>query len=422
MGRVKLMSLFLAFSLAVSGAVFAQEAEQNGNKVDELKSSIESKAEELNKLSSEIAEVEANLGRTKAKSQNISQDVSRLSANIRQLDLRVRAGEITVDKLRLELRELSLGIRDIQDGISTKKAAVAASLRVMQQKDTENLLVILLRNGSLADSVAEAQNIFNLNQGLSVEISGLQSLQEELAEKVSTTSGKKQSIEQETQNAQYQQKLTAEQKAERERLLNLTKAEQREYEAQLAELEKQQEAITRVIEELEHELRASFDPSLLPLKRPGVLAYPVTDVYVTQEYGQTDFAAQAYKSKTHGGVDFRASIGTPILAAEDGIVMASDNNDKGTSRWQKYQYGQHVLIEHDNNLATLYAHLSTRLVSKGERVTRGQVIGYSGSTGYSTGPHLHFGVYWAPSIQLKSIPPAAGLVPIGVTIDPEDYL
>ena len=416
------MSLFLAFSLAVSGAVFAQEAEQNGNKVDELKSSIESKAEELNKLSSEIAEVEANLGRTKAKSQNISQDVSRLSANIRQLDLRVRAGEITVDKLRLELRELSLGIRDIQDGISTKKAAVAASLRVMQQKDTENLLVILLRNGSLADSVAEAQNIFNLNQGLSVEISGLQSLQEELAEKVSTTSGKKQSIEQETQNAQYQQKLTAEQKAERERLLNLTKAEQREYEAQLAELEKQQEAITRVIEELEHELRASFDPSLLPLKRPGVLAYPVTDVYVTQEYGQTDFAAQAYKSKTHGGVDFRASIGTPILAAEDGIVMASDNNDKGTSRWQKYQYGQHVLIEHDNNLATLYAHLSTRLVSKGERVTRGQVIGYSGSTGYSTGPHLHFGVYWAPSIQLKSIPPAAGLVPIGVTIDPEDYL
>ena len=261
-----------------------------------------------------------------------------------------------------------------------------------------------------------------MNQGLSVEISGLQSLQEELAEKVSTTSGKKQSIEQETQNAQYQQKLTAEQKAERERLLNLTKAEQREYEAQLAELEKQQEAITRVIEELEHELRASFDPSLLPLKRPGVLAYPVTDVYVTQEYGQTDFAAQAYKSKTHGGVDFRASIGTPILAAEDGIVMASDNNDKGTSRWQKYQYGQHVLIEHDNNLATLYAHLSTRLVSKGERVTRGQVIGYSGSTGYSTGPHLHFGVYWAPSIQLKSIPPAAGLVPIGVTIDPEDYL
>ena len=416
------MSLFLAFSLAVSGAVFAQEAEQNGNKVDELKSSIESKAEELNKLSSEIAEVEANLGRTKAKSQNISQDVSRLSANIRQLDLRVRAGEITVDKLRLELRELSLGIRDIQDGISTKKAAVAASLRVMQQKDTENLLVILLRNGSLAESVAEAQNIFDLNQGLSVEISGLQSLQEELAEKVSTTSGKKQSIEQETQNAQYQQKLTAEQKAERERLLNLTKAEQREYEAQLAELEKQQEAITRVIEELEHELRASFDPSLLPLKRPGVLAYPVTDVYVTQEYGQTDFAAQAYKSKTHGGVDFRASIGTPILAAEDGIVMASDNNDKGTSRWQKYQYGQHVLIEHDNNLATLYAHLSTRLVSKGERVTRGQVIGYSGSTGYSTGPHLHFGVYWAPSIQLKSIPPAAGLVPIGVTIDPEDYL
>ena len=102
--------------------------------------------------------------------------------------------------------------------------------------------------------------------------------------------------------------------------------------------------------------------------------------------------------------------------------MAVDNNDRGVSRWQKYQYGRYVLIKHDNNLSTLYAHLSRQVVARGATVKRGDLIGYSGNTGYSTGPHIHLTVYWAPSVQMKSVPPAAGLVPVGVTIDPNDYL
>jgi len=80
------------------------------------------------------------------------------------------------------------------------------------------------------------------------------------------------------------------------------------------------------------------------------------------------------------------------------------------------------LIRHNNNLATLYAHLSQQLVKKEMTVKRGDIIGYSDTTGYATGPHLHFGAYWAPSILMKNIPPAAGLVPVGVIINPEDYL
>ncbi|NCO89539.1 M23 family metallopeptidase, partial [Candidatus Wolfebacteria bacterium] len=116
----------------------------------------------------------------------------------------------------------------------------------------------------------------------------------------------------------------------------------------------------------------------------------------------------------HNGIDFKASLGTPILAAEDGEVMAVGDNGR-------VQYGKFILIKHNNNLATLYAHLSRQIVQKGSVIKRGQVIGYSGNTGYSTGPHLHFGVYWALNLKMQSFS-GAGLVPVGVTINPANYL
>jgi len=110
------------------------------------------------------------------------------------------------------------------------------------------------------------------------------------------------------------------------------------------------------------------------------------------------------------------------MAVETGTVIAVDNNDRGTSRWLKYQYGKYVLIQHDNGLTSIYAHLSRQIVQKGERIMKGDTIGYSGDTGYSYGAHLHLTLYWTPSVSLKSIAPAAGLVPVGVTINPRDYL
>ena len=189
------------------------------------------------------------------------------------------------------------------------------------------------------------------------------------------------------------------------------------------ELEKQQNSISDEIDKIEDQLRAAFDPTLLPGKRPGVFGWPILLkkngglAYVTQQFGEKSYL---YRGKPHNGLDVGGPLGTPIFAADDGVISAVDNNDK--SSWQKYQYGKYVMIEHGNNITSLYAHLSKQIVKKGDSVKRGDVIGYLGNTGYATGPHLHFGAYWTPSIQFKTISPANGLVPIGVIINPEDYL
>ena len=288
------------------------------------------------------------------------------------------------------------------------------------------MLTILLSNNSLADSFAEAQNLTNLKNQLQIDIANLSNLYKQLNQKLEITKDKKSEIEARKNNLTVRQAIIKDQEQEKKVVLNQTKNQESLYAKQLAELQKQQDALEEEIYKMEEELRKSFNFSLLPSKRRGILAWPIKLKndggigIITQKYGHTPYSNRLYKGKPHNGLDIGVPIGTPVYAADDGIVMAVDNNDK--SSWAKYQYGKYVLIKHDNGLATLYAHLSRSAVSKGQTVSRGQLIGYSGNTGYSTGPHLHFGVYWASSIVLKSIPPAAGLVPVGVTINPEDYL
>ena len=102
-------------------------------------------------------------------------------------------------------------------------------------------------------------------------------------------------------------------------------------------------------------------------------------------------APLSHYTKTQGlhgynAVDLAAPIGTPVMAAASGVVIVS--RDAG---WNG-GYGQYIVIKHDNGTQTLYAHLSRNIVYSGRSVVQGQVIGYVGSTGKSTGPHLHFEV------------------------------
>lgn len=97
---------------------------------------------------------------------------------------------------------------------------------------------------------------------------------------------------------------------------------------------------------------------------------------ITQKYGDT------LTSTFHTGIDYGCPIGTNILASESGTIMFAG--------WDKTGYGNMVIIQHDADHSTLYAHLSLICVHVGQNVRKGEKIGESGNTGYSTGPHLHF--------------------------------
>jgi murein DD-endopeptidase MepM/ murein hydrolase activator NlpD len=130
-------------------------------------------------------------------------------------------------------------------------------------------------------------------------------------------------------------------------------------------------------------------PAPTPPPAPVDLMRPVAGAVETQGFGCTSFYLEPYSADCptrhfHSGIDLAAPLGTPVLAAETGIVLAAEMSTVG--------YGLYVLVDHGGGLATLYAHLNLLEVRAGDLVVRGSEIGKLGSTGFSTGPHLHFEV------------------------------
>lgn len=392
----------------------------------ELEQKIKEKNEELKNINKELQNTQNNLEKIRQQKNTLQNEIQKLNQTIKQLELNIASDTATIEKLKLEIDSLNYDIENINNSINKKRVAIIKTLQEIQKLENKNILTIILANGSLADTFFEIQNLSNLKNQLRIDIENLFKLEDELTNKLELTRNKKEDIEIRKVNLTIRQAIVKDQQQEKNIILSQTKNQEGLYQKQLSELQKQQEALEEQIYEIEEELRKTFNVGVLPTKRKGLLAWPIVLKedggvgLISQKYGQTPYSYRLYRGKPHNGLDISAPIGTPVYAADDGIVMHIDNNDRNS--WTKYQYGKYVLIKHQNGLATLYAHLSSWIVKKGQEVKRGQLIGYSGNTGYSTGPHLHFGVYWASTILLKSISPANGLVPVGVTIDPENYL
>ncbi len=133
-----------------------------------------------------------------------------------------------------------------------------------------------------------------------------------------------------------------------------------------------------------------FIPHISPLANKRLV--------ITSPYGvRRGVLDREGESEFHRGVDLRAKRGSPVVATADGTIKEA--------RFSRNGYGNLVMIQHPSGLFTLYAHLSTHHVRKGDVVRIGEIIGYSGATGYVTGPHLHYEIRYAK-----------------LDLDPEHYL
>src|SRR3989338_3815670 len=376
-----LKKIIIAFAIFNLASITFIKGEDTQN-VQNLKNAIEDKASALKKINDEIAKTQSVLNQTKDQGRSLQKDINQLTGNINSLNLKIKADEISIEKNGLEVEELNANIEKIKSNIRLKSDGVSASMRTLQQDDSENFLIKLIKNGSLATSIAEAQNIYDLSARLKTDIDGLKSLNDTLNQKLDEVSNKLELIKDEKDNLNNRKTLVVEQKGEQGKLLSMTKSQEKAYTEQLNKLAKEQEEIQKEVEQLESELRTRINSGALPTARSGVLLFPVPDGRITQGYGRTSFALATYKGQYHNGLDIGKYLGAEVLSAENGVVVNLGNQDKYCP---KAAYGKFIVIKHNNGLTTLYGHLAQQSVTIGETVKRGQIIGYMAKTGWVTG-------------------------------------
>jgi murein DD-endopeptidase MepM/ murein hydrolase activator NlpD len=185
--------------------------------------------------------------------------------------------------------------------------------------------------------------------------------------------------EKNTELAQYNSLL-----AERDRVQQILVARARAEKEEAARRKAAREKAER--EKARKEGRPARDVPDEPSENGGRLSKPI-DTYITSPYGMR-FHPILHYWKLHDGTDFGAGCGTPIRAAASGVV---------TDKYYNGGYGNRLFVSHGvidgHSITTVYNHLSKYKARVGERVSRGEIIGYVGTTGYSTGCHLHFMVY-----------------------------
>ena len=160
----------------------------------------------------------------------------------------------------------------------------------------------------------------------------------------------------------------------------------------------QKEKFERELFLFESQLKKAIDPNSFPTGKKGILSWPLDNILITQPFGKTVDSKKLYVSGTHNGVDFKASRGTRVMSVGDGVVEGVGNTDEQRGC---YSYGKWVLIKHENGLSSMYAHFDLIKVAPGQEVKAGDVISYSGQTGYATGPHLHLTLYASQGVEIQ---------------------
>ena len=419
-----ILALFFAFSS------LAQEAGNNnssssptgGPTRDELAAQIQEKTKQLEGIDAELDGTKKDLEKTQSERRTLQREISILQSNVNQLDLNIRADQTRIQKLNLEIDALGYDLRNIKASVNDKKEAIAKMMVELQRQDylENNMMFVFLRSGSLAEGFLLAQSLRNLQNQLTVDVASLIDLHDEYNNKISDAGTKKNEIAYHRRNLENRRFILDDKKGEQQVVLSQTKNKENVFQEQVDELEKLKRDIANEVEALGAILRTKIDPATLPPLGPGVLGMPIktTKENITQDFGSTNFAKHGYRGKWHNGIDLRASLGTPVLASESGEITATGDQDKYC---YKGAYGKFIVVNHDNNLTTLYSHLSRVIVASGQKVDRGEVIGYSGSTGYATGPHLHFTVFAQPTFYMGPSK-VCGPMPFGGDLNPVGYL
>lgn len=303
-----------------------------------------------------------------------------IQLNIQSTDIAYKDYEFQLQLANKRLKELQVDLAEAERIYYQKQAATIARLRFLQRQQRTGFgWDILLKSQNLNEFLDRRRRVKVVFQSDRQILLNLQTEAKHLNQQKAEIERQKNQIALLTQQLLIQKAQFEAQLAAQQQLVERLNTDKQALEAAQEQLEADSKGIGILIQRI-------IEAGKARLRKPvilgtGQLLYP-SDASITSNFGWRRHPILGY-SRFHGGIDFGASYGSTIRAADNGTVIYAG--------WYG-GYGYTVVINHGGSITTLYGHASQLYVSEGQSVQRGQAIAAVGSTGLSTGPHLHFEV------------------------------
>ncbi|MEK7101649.1 MAG: peptidoglycan DD-metalloendopeptidase family protein [Patescibacteria group bacterium] len=387
--------------------------------VAELQSQIDANNRQLESLKTEIATFQKQLDEIGEKKSTLQSTISSLALSQKQLTIQIQITQNKIASANLQIKQLTLSIGDKEASIVSNQSAIAKALRKVAENEQTPLVTSIISAHTLGEAWKVTDEMVQFNRALSNDIKSLRAVRTVLATNRDEVTKVKADLVALQTNLTLQKRSVDANKVAQQKLLVDTKNQESNYQKIIAQKQAAEKSFEQELLNLQSQLNLIVHPDLLPKVGSGVLAWPFDNAFmfsctqrkkvfgnlfcITQYFGNTPFStanAQIYNGYGHNAIDIAAPIGTPVYAALGGTVLDTGNTDLVPGC---YSFGKWVMVIHGNGLSTLYSHLSSIDIMKGQQVNTKQILGLSGMTGYATGPHLHFGVYATEGTQIMTL-------------------
>ena len=392
-----LLALLMALVLCVSMMPVQAEAASSSEirqQIKEMKKEAEEAEKALEKIREQYRENKDEMADLVAQKDLIDQEIAILNDQVSNINTQIAAYSLLIADKQDELDDAQKRLEELSEKYKER-------IQAMEEEGNLSYWEVLFKANSFSDLLDRLNMIQEIAASDKRRMEELSDAANRVADAQEELNNEKTELEQTRAELDEAQLALNEKRAEADELLRQLVAKGEEFEAMIDESEELQDELMQEIAQAEKDLKdaeyrewlATYVP---PTTRPGNDTTPSPEVpsssgwvcpvpyyTLTSPFGMRIHPISG-QWKMHNGVDMAAAQGTPIYAAKSGKVT--------TASYQAGGAGYYVSINHGDGFSSIYMHMTHFIVSPGQYVTAGQVIGYVGSTGGSTGPHLHFGI------------------------------
>ena len=392
MAGIMLLGLLLGLFASAAHAASSDEIQQQ---INELKG-------EKSKIDEKIAELEKKLSANNMEIDNMVQRKNGIDQQILLLQQQVETVNQIISAHNLAIADTQDDLDDAQQELDTLSQAYRARIRAMEEQGQISYWSVIFKANSFTDLLDRLNMISEIAHADQRRLQQIRDLTEQIQQTRTQLALEKLALEDAKRELKAAQDQMAVKRSEADGLLLMLVIKGGEYSFEMSEAEKLEHALMESMAQANKDLEnakyqewlsTSVPPTTItPTTNPagngnevaGIVWYTPTKNYWISSYYGNRIHPITGKRTFHYGIDMAAAQGTPVYATRSGVVT--------DAKYQAGGAGYYVWISHGDGYSSVYMHMTRFIVSEGEYVQAGQIIGYVGSTGGSTGPHLHFGI------------------------------